>query len=89
MDWIKDIYVPDMIHDNMYPNVFMTVDDTKKISDLTADISKTINAKKSDWIMNGFSDEDWNKYVKKLDSYGMKEYLGIFQKYLEAYNKAK
>ncbi|MCR4868465.1 MAG: extracellular solute-binding protein [Lachnospiraceae bacterium] len=89
MDWIKDIYVPDMIHDNMYPNVFMTADDTKKLSDLTADITKTINAKKSDWIMNGFSDSDWDKYVKKLDSYGMEEYLGIFQKYLEEYNKAK
>lgn len=43
LDWIKDIYTPDMNHKYVFPNVFMSTEDTKRISDLQADISKCIN----------------------------------------------
>lgn len=85
LDWIKDLYTPDMNRKYVYPNVFMSREDTEKISNLQADIQKTINAKKSDWIMNGFSDADWDQFLKDLDAYGLEEYLSIFQKYLDAY----
>ena len=85
LDWIKDIYTPDMNHKYVYPNVFMSAEDTKKISDLSADISKCINTAKADWVMNGFTDADWDKLQSDLDAYGLKDYLAIFQKYLDAY----
>ena len=85
LDWIKDIYTPDMNHKYVYPNVFMSTEDTKKISDLSADISKCINTAKADWVMNGFTDADWDKLQSDLDAYGLKDYLAIFQKYLDAY----
>ena len=85
LDWIKDIYTPDMNHKYVFPNVFMSTEDTKKISDLQADISKCINTAKADWIMNGFTDADWDKLQSDLDAYGLKEYLAICQKYLDAY----
>lgn len=87
LDWIKDIYTPDMHTKYVYPNVFMTQDDTKRISDLQADISKLINAEKSDWIMNGFTDADWDQYISDLEGYGMEEWLGIYQKYLDEFYK--
>lgn len=83
LDWIKDIYTPDMNTKYVYPNVFMSQEDTERLSDLQADIQKTINAKKADWIMNGFTDADWDQYIKDLEAYGMEEYLSIFQKYLD------
>lgn len=85
LDWIKEYYTPDMNSDYVYPNVFMSQDDTKKISDLQTDIEKLINAKKSDWIMNGFTDADWDQYISELEAYGLDEYLELFQKYLDAY----
>ena len=85
LDWIKDYYTPDMNTKYVYPNVFMSREDTEELSNLQADIQKTINAKKSDWIMNGFTDADWDQYLKDLDAYGMEKYLSIFQKYLDAY----
>ncbi|XCP86546.1 extracellular solute-binding protein [Roseburia hominis] len=85
LDWIKDYYTPDMNTKYVYPNVFMDRDDNEELSNLMADITKTINAKKSDWIMNGFTDADWDKYLKDLDAYGLEDYLEIFQKYLDAY----
>lgn len=85
LDWIKDYYTPDMNTKYVYPNVFMSREDTEELSNLQADIQKTINAKKSDWIMNGFTDADWDKYLKDLDAYGLQDYLAIFQKYLDSY----
>lgn len=85
LDWIKEYYTPNMNLDYVYPNVFMNQEDTKKLSDLQTDIEKLINANKSDWIMNGFTDDDWNQYLSELDGYGLEEYLQIFQKYLDDY----
>ena len=83
LDWIKDYFTPDMNTKYVYPNVFMSREDTQELSNLQADIQKIINAKKSDWIMNGFTDADWDKYLEELDAYGLQKYLDLFQKYLD------
>ena len=88
LDWIKDIYTPDMNTKYVYPNVFMSQKDTEEISNLLADIKAEINTKKSDWIMNGMSDEDWNEYIKKLDASGLERFLEIYQSYLDKYFEA-
>ncbi len=85
LDWIKEYYTPDMHTEYVYPNIFMSRDDTEKLSNLQADIQKAINAKKADWIMNGFNDADWDKYLKDLEAYGLSEYLDLFQSYLDKY----
>lgn len=85
LDWIKDNYTDQMHRKYVYPNVFMSVEDTSTLATLQTDIQKEINAKKSDWIMNGMSDKDWNNYIKKLDAYGLEEYINLFQKYLDDY----
>lgn len=86
LNWIKDIYTPDMHTKYVYPNIFMSREDTETLSNLQADIEKTINRHKADWIMNGFTDADWEKFKDDLDAYGLEEYLGLFQKYLDSYN---
>ena len=67
------------------PNVFMTTDDVKTVSDLQADITKCINTAKADWVMNGFTDADWDAFQAELDSYKVNDMLAIFQKYLDAF----
>ena len=89
LDWIKDIYTPDMNNDYVYPNVLMSIDDTEELSNLMADISKTINAAKSDFVMNGVDDDKWEDLQDSLDAYGLDDYLEIFQKYLDAYFAAQ
>ena len=85
LDWIKDVYTPDRNTKYVFPNVFMTSDDTKTISNLNADIYKCINTARADWIMNGFTDADWNQLQSDLEAYKLSEYLSIFQKYLDAF----
>lgn len=83
LDWIKDIYTQDMNTKYVYPNVFMSREDTDRLAVLTPDITQYINECRSRWIMNGFTDSDWNEYIDKLNAYGLEEYLSIFQKYLD------
>ncbi|SER66005.1 extracellular solute-binding protein [Lachnobacterium bovis] len=85
LDWIKDNYTNCMTKKYVYPNPLMSIEDTSRAATLTTDIQKEINARKSDWIMNGFTDKDWDKYLKKLDRYGLKEYLSLHQKYLDKF----
>ena len=87
LDWIKDIYTPDMNGKYVFPNVFMTTDDTKTISNLQADLTTRINTAKSDWVMNGFTDADWDQFQADLQAYKLDEYLSIMQKYLDEYYK--
>ena len=85
LDWIKDYFTPDVNEKYVYPNVFMTREDTEEVSNIQADVSKAINTAKSDWVMNGFTDQDWENFKKKLDSYKLDKLLSIFQKYLDSY----
>ncbi|MDI9590697.1 MAG: extracellular solute-binding protein [Acidobacteriota bacterium] len=85
LDWIKDIYTPDMSFKYCYPNVFMTAEDTTQVSNLMSDIQKCINTAKSDWIMNGFNDSDWDKFQQDLEAYHLSEFIEIHQRYLTAY----
>ena len=85
LDWIKDYFTPDMNHKYVFPNVFMSPDDTKELSNLQADIQKCINAFKSNSVMNGFTDADWDQFMKDLEAYKLDQYLSIFQKYVDVY----
>ena len=69
----------------VYPNVFISQEDVKELSNLQADIEKTVRARKSEWIRDGGVDEQWDEYVKSLEAYGLQDYLALFQKYLDAY----
>lgn len=84
LDWIKDIYTPDMHTKYVFPNVFMSADDTKAISNLNPDIDKCIKTARAHGIMNGFTEADWEQLKTDLENYKLQEFLGIFQKYVDA-----
>ncbi len=85
LDWIEEYYTPDMNTEYVYPNVFMSQEDTEDLADVQDDITKTINAAKSDWVMNGVTDDQWEDFKDDLEAYGLSEALEIYQKYLDAY----
>lgn len=88
LNWIKDIYTPDMHTKYVFPNVLMSSDDTKEISNLLADIDKCIETARANAIMNGFSDADWDKLQSDLQAYKLDQLLAIFQKYVDASSDA-
>ena len=88
LNWIKDIYTPDMHTKYVFPNVLMSSADTKEISNLLADIDKCIETARANAIMNGFSDADWNQLQADLQAYKLDQLLAIFQKYVDASSEA-
>lgn len=85
LDWIKDIYTKDMIHEYVYPNVFMSREDTDIVTQYTTDLDKYTNQKKAEWILNGGVNVEWDEYLEKLEGYGLSKYLKVKQTYLDNY----
>ena len=44
--------------------------------------------KKADWILNGGIEKEWDSYLKKMEQYGLSDYLSIKQKYFDEYQKS-
>ena len=74
-----------MHNDYVFPNVFMSSEDTDTISELETDLSTYMNTCKADWIMNGMAGGAWEEYLGMLEEYRLSDYLAIMQKYLDAY----
>ena len=85
LDWIKDYYTEDMHNQYVYPRVFMSAEDTEKLSTIQTDLVSYLNSSKAEFIRDGITDESWNAYLDQVNSYGIDEYLAIYQQYLDAY----
>ena len=78
----------DMNSKYVYPNVFMSIEDTNKVSQYDTDIKKYAEQKKADWILNGGIEKEWDSYLDKMEKYGLSDYLAIKQKYFDQYQKS-
>ena len=78
---MHETYLADMNSKYVYPNVFMSIEDTNKVSQYDTDIKKICrNRKKADWILNGGIEKEWDSYLEKMEKYGLSDYLSIKQK---------
>lgn len=85
LDWIKDYYTKDMNCKYVYPNVFMTAEDTDELTTIQTDLISFINTSRSNFVMNGVTDAEWDEYLAQLDKYNVSRYLEIYQKYLDSF----
>ncbi|MGG1629585.1 ABC transporter substrate-binding protein [Rossellomorea sp. NRS-1567] len=76
---MKDVMVPDMKADNIYPKVFFSLEELDKLSKIETDLLAYVKRKKAEWITNGKADEEWADYLKELDRLGLQEWLKIKQ----------
>ena len=88
LDNMHETYLKDMKSKYVYPNVFMSIDDTNKVSQYDTDIKKYAEQKKADWILNGGIEEEWDSYLEKMEKYGLSDYLSIKQKYFDQYQES-
>lgn len=85
LDNMHETYLQDMNSQYVFPNVFMSMEDTNRVSQLDTDIKKYAEQMKASWILNGGIEEEWDAYLQKMEDYGLSEYLAIKQKYFDAY----
>ena len=89
LDWIKDYYTDDMHCKYVYPRVFMSSEDTEKLSAIQTDLVSYLNSSKAEFIRDGITDDSWNAYINQVDSYGLDQYLEIYQKYFDDFSSGK
>ena len=85
LDWIKEYYTPYMNNKYVYPKVLMSTDDTEDLVYIQPDLITYINSSKASFIMNGVTDASWDEYLSQVESYGLEDYLAIYQKYLDEF----
>ena len=84
MEFVKG-YVADMKYDMLYPNIFMTQEDSELLAQYETGIKQYAEQMKATWILKGGIEKEWDGYLKKLDQLGLQKYIAIKQKYLDAY----
>ena len=85
LDWIKDYYTNDMNCKYVYPKVFMSSEDMEKLTAIQTDLVSYMNSTKSEFIRDGITDDTWNAYIDQVNSYGLDQYLEIYQKYFDEF----
>ena len=76
---MKDVMVPHMEADNIYPRVFFDKEELDRLASIEADFYPYIHRKRAEWISNGKADEEWADYLEELDRLGFQEWLEIKQ----------
>lgn len=87
LDILHGTYVKDMKAEYNYPLVFMSTEDTEKLTQYETDIRAFTERKKAEWILNGGIDEEWNSYLEEMEQLGLSKMLEIKQRYLDEYFK--
>lgn len=85
MNIVKDIYAPAMQCDYNYPPVFPDMDAQNRITQLETDLKPYAERKKSEWIMNGGVEAEWDAYIQELQKMGLDELLSLKQQWLDSY----
>ncbi|WP_303973970.1 ABC transporter substrate-binding protein [Streptococcus merionis] len=89
LDLLKEHYVPYMSNNEIYPRVFMETEDLEKIDLISADLMDFVNRKRSEWIVNGGIEKEWDAYIAELKRFKLDEFVAIKQKYYDDYAKSK
>lgn len=66
------------------PKMMLTLEENNKLSQIYGTIENIVNAYQMDSILNGTSDESWEKYKQDLTSAGVEELINVYQ---EAYDR--
>jgi putative aldouronate transport system substrate-binding protein len=82
---MKEVMVPHMKADNIFPRVFFDLEDLNRLSTIEADLLPYINRKRAEWISNGKVEEEWADHLVELERLGLLEWLEIKQ---AGYNRA-
>lgn len=76
---MKEVMVPHMEAENIYPRVLFDKEELDRLSTVEADLYPYIHRKRAEWITNGKADEEWADYLAELDRLGFEDWQEIKQ----------
>lgn len=84
-DAIAEWLQPD---DKCYPNLSFTVDQIDELKTIIPDINTFVETKLAKFVTEGFTDAEWDEYVKQLNAMGLDKALEIWNAAYEIYSGA-
>ncbi|MBS4205556.1 ABC transporter substrate-binding protein [Lederbergia citrea] len=79
LNLMKEVMVPHMKADNIYPRVFFSLEELKELSKIEADLIAYVHRKRAEWVKTGKAEEEWNAYLTELERLGLDKWLQIKQ----------
>lgn len=79
LDIIKNIYVPDMKGETIYPRVFFSKEESERLTEIEANMMPYILKKRTQWMQGADVDKEWDGFIKELDRLGMQDWVKIKQ----------
>ena len=87
MDGMHEAYLPYVNNTYTYPRVFLDLVEADRIAKIDADMNDYIYRKRTEWILFGTADQEWDAHIEELDRLGLQEWMEIktaaYQRYLE------
>ena len=88
LDEMHKAYLEHVNNKNIYPRVFFDLEEAERLSKIDADLQDYIYRKRTEWIVFGNIDEEWNAYLEELDRLGLQEWMEIKTEAYARYNAA-
>lgn len=85
---LENIYRPFM-EEEKYPTIFFNPEELDEINTIETDVKDFVNQSRAQFLVKGFSDSDWDKYVQQLEDMGIDRLMEIYQTGLDRFNEAK
>lgn len=73
------VEILDEFKDTVLPRVLTTVEEASRLSQIQPTISDIVDRYVADWIINGVTDDSWNKYITEIEDAGVNELISIWQ----------
>jgi putative aldouronate transport system substrate-binding protein len=89
LDLLHENLVPYMNADYTYPNVFLQLEELETISKIEADLFPYVERKRSEWIVNGKVNEEWDAHLEEMKRLGLQEWMEIKQNAFDDYMESQ
>ncbi len=77
LDNMHEAYLSSVNNTYTYPRVFLDLEEADRIAKIDADMQDYIYRKRTEWIVFGTIDAEWDDYLAELDRLGLQEWMEI------------
>lgn len=84
-----DTYYSDYYYPEYYPKFMLSTEESDRLSTLATEINSFANEKYAAWMTGGGIDDEWDSYLKQMNTMGLPELVEIYQGALDRYHAGK
>lgn len=85
LDDLQNIWFEKVDNFESYPSVVYSLEEIDTINEYISDIKDYVSETSANWLINGGVDEEWDTYLKQLDSLGVNDVVAAWQSAYDRY----